>query len=502
MKNYRVLIVDDEYYIRQRIKKIICWDQHPIEFAGEAENGDEAIQMLASGIDIVLLDIKMPGMSGIDVAEYIHHNYPATKVIILSGFDEFQYAQKAITYGVSDYLLKPVESSQLDDAIAKVTKQIAQHRSSMAQQAASLEYQKSKQFDRVLNQKLSWQEFTSAHSEFRQKTHCAAAGVYAPEGYEHVFEDITAELSGSGTVYISVPENDNAFVFYVFFEQEKEYTRLQKIFSDYVSGIHSAVFVVLGKCFSAFGEEWKTSGSIIPEELLHRYFISLPAFRLESELPEENLGMASDLMRARSKLVSCINTADKSGTKELLDALFDTTAQVKSTEYLRLVVNEVASTLIMMRISPQTSEGRLKRVALSFLDEEYTPAHLSEHFMELSLQWMDSQNCVPSDVAVAKKITGFIEANYTDPDLSVASLADLYGMNISYMGSIFKKVKGLSIRQYITNLRMEAAAELLAKKQKKISEIAVMVGYSDVFYFSKRFKAVFGVSPKDYGKNI
>ena len=92
----------------------------------------------------------------------------------------------------------------------------------------------------------------------------------------------------------------------------------------------------------------------------------------------------------------------------------------------------------------------------------------------------------------------YIDEHYHNQDLSVAQIGDIFQLNPSYMGSVFKKVNDISILQYITNVRMEASKRLLESNQYKISEIAEQVGYSDVFYFSKRFKKSYGYSPKDY----
>ena len=114
-----LIIADDEYFIRQRIKKIIPWKNLDIEFAGEAENGKQVVELLGKvRADILLLDIKMPQMDGIETARYIKERFPHVHIIILSGYNDFEYARSLLRYGVKEYLLKPVSAEELEKALS------------------------------------------------------------------------------------------------------------------------------------------------------------------------------------------------------------------------------------------------------------------------------------------------------------------------------------------------------------------------------------------------
>ena len=114
------LIADDEYFIRQRIKKIIPWEKLNLIFAGEAENGQQVIDHLEKEpVDLLLLDIKMPHMNGIETARYIKEHFPSVHILILSGYNDFEYARTAIRYGVKEYLLKPVAAEELERALSE-----------------------------------------------------------------------------------------------------------------------------------------------------------------------------------------------------------------------------------------------------------------------------------------------------------------------------------------------------------------------------------------------
>ena len=109
----KLLIADDEYFIRQRIKKIIPWEKLNLIFAGEAENGQQVIDHLEKEpVDLLLLDIKMPHMNGIETARYIKEHFPSVHILILSGYNDFEYARTAIRYGVKEYLLSLIHISE------------------------------------------------------------------------------------------------------------------------------------------------------------------------------------------------------------------------------------------------------------------------------------------------------------------------------------------------------------------------------------------------------
>src|SRR6056297_627823 len=122
---YRILIVDDEEMIRQGLTQIIDWKEIGFEIAGTARNGSKAIAIiLKEPIDVVILDIKMPKMNGLEVSRYLYENFPSIKIIILSGYAEFEYAQKTISYNVFSYLLKPSRKDNIRELFLRLKKEI------------------------------------------------------------------------------------------------------------------------------------------------------------------------------------------------------------------------------------------------------------------------------------------------------------------------------------------------------------------------------------------
>lgn len=126
---YRILLVDDEILVRDAIKENIDWKSIDCELVGDCENGKQAAEFVQEHpVDIVLTDILMPYMDGMELSHFLHDNYPDIVIVIFSGFGEFEYAKKAIQYGVSEYLLKPVTATELTAVIQKMKEKVDQLR--------------------------------------------------------------------------------------------------------------------------------------------------------------------------------------------------------------------------------------------------------------------------------------------------------------------------------------------------------------------------------------
>ena len=126
---YKILLVDDEILVRDAIRENIDWKSLDCELVGDCENGRQAVEFVQSQeVDVVLTDICMPYMDGMELSRFLHDNYPDIVIVIFSGFGEFEYAKKAIQYGVSEYMLKPVTAMELRNVIGKMKEKVDQQR--------------------------------------------------------------------------------------------------------------------------------------------------------------------------------------------------------------------------------------------------------------------------------------------------------------------------------------------------------------------------------------
>lgn len=147
---------------------------------------------------------------------------------------------------------------------------------------------------------------------------------------------------------------------------------------------------------------------------------------------------------------------------------------------------------------PENLAQPVTEFSASILDTEHSLENLKNEVLFYGLQCIQKMDAVPSDIALCRRVMEYIGNHYTDASLSVSQVAANFQLHPSYLGSVFKKVQHTSVLQYISDIRISAAQKLLKEGTMKISEVAETSGYSDVYYFSKKFKKACGCSPKEY----
>lgn len=361
----KVFLVEDEAIIRRGIRDHIDWNANGFEFVGEAGDGEYAYPLIMkTKPDILVTDIKMPFMDGLQLSRLVKKALPATKIIILSGYNEFEYAKEAIKIGINDYLLKPVTSAGLIEALRKAADAILE------------EQEKSRLLERYF---VSYEKYT----EFLDQT-----------DYKGVDRKLVSDFLKLGSV-----DECEAFV--------EEY-------------------------FAAIGEHNYQS-------LLLRQYMTMDIFYCIQEF-----------------------------LKRIKAELSDIPEQAVNIQMVPKVIGNV----------------------------EMTKEYLKEEF-RIALQARDSvsQDRYGSVIRDAKN---FIREHFNQSDLSLNQIAAHIGVSPSYFSSIFKQETGQNFVEYLTQVRMERACELLKCTSYRTSEIGEQVGYNDAHYFSAAFKKAMGQSPKDY----
>lgn len=493
-----LLIADDEYFIRQRLKRIIPWTELNLKLVGEAENGVEVLNFLnEQHIDIVLLDIRMPKMLGTETALHIHQNFPETQVIILSGYNEFEYARSALQNGVSDYLLKPVDSSSLHASLEKCIEKLEQRRKTTAKLLSFDRHMRSNALADVRDGKLSSAEFCLQYPEFAKYKYSAYIGIYTmedtPAGALGLAEQIRSRLD---LFCEHFQESGHIYVIQLFFCSGSDISHLGSLLTEFVQNAHSYIFLTANHVFS-LEENWGIYYRRILSSLNQRYFH--PHSELFMEFKHKEQGNEKlDLMKLRQTVMEYLNLGDAKNFESFIEKSFDTIVQKKNIDLLFSFLNELFITFQIHYKIPANLDLSISDFISVMIEEEYSCDRLKDTVLHYGSQCMQFKKTPPSDVTYCKKITAYIDENYMNPELTVSAIAEHFQLNASYLGTIFKNVRDQSILQYITKVRMEAAKKLLAAGDHLVSEVAAAIGYSDVFYFSKCFKKNFGCSPKEF----
>ncbi|GMQ59087.1 response regulator transcription factor [Vallitalea sediminicola] len=500
-----VLIADDEYFIRQRLKKIIDWKELELEFIGEAENGNEVIKIIDNNqVDILMLDIKMPIKSGIQVAEYIMTNNINTKIIILTGYNDFHYAQKAVKFKVEDYLLKPINKNTLNEALLSCKNTILK---SLEKQQKIFDYNNYQKRTYLYNTILDFNNIHSLHKQFpvlKNYDSLQFIGVFCPNDHDNYITAFITyltkhfnELIKETVLVQSFKENESVSIiqFIIKIKYHLEINYINRLIADYIIK-YDNIFISVGD-FIPINENWTRNYNLVWDLLYQRYFID-NSIILSNQSTSLNKNKHKSIT-IRKKLLLCLNSKDYRGLHKLIDDIFIDIKKNASKDYLILSLTEIFVTLEINFPDQINSKKCINSFVQELISEDYSLQHLQDIVVAYTNQCMDYVNHEkPSNTSLVNKVIKYIQNNYVSPSLSVAEISDYFDLTSTYLGSIFKKIAGQSILQYITELRMEQAKKLLRTNKYNITEISQMVGYSDVFYFSKKFKKIHGCSPKHY----
>ncbi len=493
----RLLIADDEYFIRQRIKKIVPWETLDLVFAGEAENGTQVIEQLRQEpADILLLDIKMPQMNGMETARYIKEHFPSVHIIILSGYNDFEYARTALRYGVKEYLLKPVANEELERALKECIESIAVERQTRHSLKRYEHFQLCSILAGIRDGALSYQDLCVPYPEFEQFSYSIYCSVYVAENTTNTVRKLVERFRKQGVICEYLQESEYIYILQLFLSDKDGLRHLGSCFTEFIANEPEYVFLYIENIFSVT-DDWKPHYTRCLHLLTERYFSADSNLCISYSHPERP-GFQEELLKMRKHFITVLNTQNSKNLQDYLDRLFLSISQKKNCDYLTLVVHEIFVVYHVYFHIPKNLAQPVPEFAAAVMNTEHSLENLKNEILFYGMQCIQKIDAIPSDIALCGKIMEYIQANYTNPSLSVSQVAENFQLHPSYLGSVFKKVQHSSVLQYISDLRISAAQKLLKEGAMKISEVAEASGYSDVYYFSKKFKKACGCSPKEY----
>lgn len=495
--SYRMLIADDEYFIRQRIKKIICWKEWNLEFVGEAENGQEVCDFVsAHDVDIVLLDIRMPKMSGLEVCQKIAEISPKTKIIILSGYNEFEYAKKALEYGVIDYILKPVQQEELQKSLYKCMEKIRATHIRNLQVEQYYHYKKCEKLSNLMSNEISVQELCATFPEFQDIKYSLYMGVYMDQEPGDTIHKIITAFRASDYRCEYMQEGNHIYMIQFFFESRKSLVMFRPLLLKVLGETSNFIFFGVGDIFE-FESEWKPHYTRVSHLINARFFYSASDYCMAADMDRSSC-FCAELSEIREKLTRYIRQNDQKNLEEYIVSLFASISERRNVDFLIAAVTEIFTCYQLHWNYRKVNRKPQYKFINAVIEEEYSLTQLRHITIRYGQSCFFTDSELSAENAFSGKIIRYIDENYRNPQLSVAMIADHFQRNASYLGTMFKSIYDITLLQYITKVRMEKSVEYLRNGKYHISEIAELVGYSDVFYFSKNFKRYYDCSPKSY----
>lgn len=533
IRKIKVFLVEDEVIIRSGVKKSINWEQEGYEFVGEASDGELAYPMiLKEKPDILITDIRMPFMDGLELSRLVKKELPDIKILILSGYDEFEYAKKAIKIGVTEYLLKPISAAKLTEVLNAVAETIRQENEEknlletyFAEMRENTERDKMRLFEKLLMGDLSMGEILEAGERFGMNLGASCYKIVLfkilANLENHVYAEQMVDACSSVEQAASMMEGVYVFqrgvegwAFLLTAQDEKSMEESAKILYqnlkqamknytqlEYFGGIGSTV-PRIRSLKQSFREADRAFAARFVEEA--NQIISQKEF--EKSQMEEGLKMQGvvQIGKSREMLQKFLSNGTREEVKAFSDAYISRIEEenIRSTMVQQYVVIDVCIVILSFceRIS---SANRLQEEAeelQKMMQKIHSLSEIKKYVVRLlneaiELRDAESGRRYSDLIAAAKKE---IENHYMTEEISLNTVAISVGMSPSYFSSIFSKEAGKTFVEYLTEVRIEKAKEFLMCSSMKTSEIGYEVGYKDPHYFSYIFKKVQGCSPKEY----
>lgn len=509
-----VFIADDEANIRDGLKCIVDWEELGFTVCGEAGNGEDALkEIIRLNPSLVLLDIRMPKLYGLEVIEQAKQQGFSGTFVILSGYSDFNYAQTAMKFGVKYYLTKPMDEEELEKVAQEVYTTIQKER--QKKEDDDFFRRKSKKEilqdileDEVRYELLNLQEL-NLDAEIYQVVlyeNFQIGEVELPYQFADMFQ---VADSGNNSFEHFLIKGKNVLLLKGNFAIEK----FQRFLKHYDSAPQKGspldtLFITYGSTVKDI-RELKNSYEQAATLLSRRFFC---------EKGQHVLGYMELLEQQKEKLV--LDKAKVEGYCTALADYLQTFNRRKVQEVLRDLENylyhaesdisavKLFTTDLYLQVK-ETMNHRYNAVSIpfdsnqdiiAFINRQNYLYEITDYFAEQFEVVMGSIGNSSRD-SVLDDILYYIEHNYPS-NLKLEGIAALFGYNSSYLGKIFNKTVGESFNSYVDQVRIKHAIELLVENKHKVYEIAELVGYKNVDYFHKKFKKYVGESPAEYRKKL
>lgn len=529
----QILLVDDEQYVVDDLELAFPWQDFGIEKVYKAYSGAQAMQIaLQYPIDIVITDIAMPGMNGLEMVKQMRWTHRRVKCILLTGYAEFEYAREALQYGVVEYLVKPLDHHKLRAALESTIKIIQKEIDTTASYEQAMlafrehlpalrdkllaELIQGKAYpEQRLKEKLSGYQLNFQEKDriflilIRLEEHFTNFGLDSQLLFEYAVTNIACELLGAGfevwhcrdtyeNLVLLVKSNDEeAMDADKILKQLTHNThQLHSSVNEYLNGGISVILSYPGGFPLDIRSMYEDSQSALRQQVGNDkgYFISLTDKQRSSPVqPLKDLYASPTLMHL-------LETGQWQGYKERLQQMKELSNNLPA--YNEEYIEEIRSMILgsfhyiahknHSLLSDLVGRELLDKTLFRSVSQLISWGETLVDTLQVKLE-RDTQN---NRLGIIKEMQSCIAANLAEA--SQQFVADAVSLHPAYVSRLFKQVSGISISEYILNMKMEQAVACLRNSDMKIYEISEQLGYANSQYFIKVFKEQFGMTPQDY----
>lgn len=528
----KVFLAEDEFIIREGIKNNIDWQAYGYEFCGEASDGELAFPLIQkTRPDILITDIKMPFVDGLALSRLVKKELPETEIIILSGYEEFDYAKEAIQIGVARYLLKPINGETLLQEIDSVAEIIL---GKQKEKEIREKYQKEMEENSLRDQMDLFQHLVTGDCSMEELLSVADKldlKIMAPwysivllkiQSMKHDYEEYSGSIVVVDERIAKLAEPEHVLVFdralegraFLFkADSEEELLAYQKEYLGDVKEVLSGYANL--RYFGGIGtpvnrlREIPASFEDASHAFAHRYLVAESCILDSSLLMQEGAAEQEDFRISavnpeqidRAKMQEFLRTGDLDEVIYFVDEFFGKLdgGAMKSRIFRQYITMDAYFSIadFLKGLGLQKDEIEAPDQDSSILQDEKSAMDYIVRIMEKALVLREKRASSRYEDVVSEVIH-YIEDNYAQEELSLNLLASHVNFSPNHLSMIFSQQTGQTLIRYLTDYRMNRAKELLRCSSKKSSVISMEVGYKDPHYFSYLFKKTQGMTPTQY----
>jgi two-component system response regulator YesN len=531
---YKVFLVDDEIVIREGIRDNVKWQNTSFIFSGDAPDGEMALPLIQeTKPDILITDIKMPFMDGLELSKIVRKTMPWIKVIILSGHDEFQYAREAIKIGVTEYLLKPITSADLIESLDRVALQIEKEKKEREdieiikrQQEQNAFLLRDKFLEELTQGLVSTPQIIDSCARFninimskyylvaiyeldiccdnnmwRESSDFLKAQILINTIVNEAEDIVKFNKSIEETVFIIKGDSDTDLI-------ERAYSIGQSVKYEIERSTCCKLSISIGQVrerLQGVAHSYKDADKVRNCKYIYgkNKILSIndvkPSGILKKDFTKIQKNNARDFIKYGSRSQAGLFIEQYLGNLNEIE--------IKSPIYIHYLL--LAMVLDASEVVNEFGE-KLEDIVPEMLQLEDIVAEIDsvarfkellEYIITKVMEYRESkaENKYGSIIIKAKE---FIDSNFFDSNISLNSVAAYVNVSPSHFSTIFSQETGENFIEYLTKVRIKKAMTLLKMTSHRSAEIAYKVGYNDSHYFSYIFKKIVGITPKEYRNEI
>ncbi|MCK5157380.1 MAG: response regulator transcription factor [Spirochaetales bacterium] len=518
---YNVLIVDDELAVFRGLENILCWEEFGLEIVAKAKNGRTALDAISKHeIDLLITDIRMPGMSGIELIKKVTEIQPKIYTIILSAHDEFEYVKEALQLGVENYLLKPLNRKELSSTLEKTIENMNREKSQRLNYHGDIQNFRENLLNRWVNGTIENYELTE-RAELAQLN--LTAHEYVVVIIRIIADDDLPEPSAICDLHNILKQSfQNRFTEYNFINSVNQIIMLfyGKNLQEQIGTIRE----MIGRCLTRFAEKAKEKTFASIGKIVRTSREAHESYRSAVMLQGYSFLRSSNSVIVDEPATGSVNTKLKKNNLDLvkLELLIRTGDIKESCEFIKGIISRINTDVHSLQQAKAALLELIFYIIMPIHDVIDHNKNLPEAFKLLLSEFENVStyeallSCLTTVVTKAieyihrreellspliQYIVKEIQDNYATP-MSLKTLAAKYRISPSYLGQLFRNETGELFTTYINKIRMENAEELIRTTSHKMNEIAMLTGYENISYFHRIFKNTYGISPAEYQRKI